>query len=151
MVTALDLKKTKAYLRAEGHRVTPQRMMILRILRDSKKHLSAEELFLKARQNDPGISLATIYRTLALLKEHELVEPRHFEEPVPHYELKPEHEHAHLTCLVCGAVVEFHDETLEKLAEDVATRYGYALLDTGFHLRGICQKCRDKGINLPRH
>ena len=93
-------------LRAAGQRVTGQRLLLIRLLDQSERHLDAEALYERARQEMPEINLSTVYRTLAVLKDAGLVEQRYFarDHGREFYEATGTVEHYHFTCLNCGRV-----------------------------------------------
>src|SRR5512136_1003859 len=87
--------------------LTRQRRLVLDLLRDSKGHLDADSVYRKARARNSKISLATVYRTLALLRDARLVQERRLGENHSHFEPTGGPLHHHFTCLRCGRVVEF--------------------------------------------
>ena len=100
-------KAIRATLGGTGTRVTSQRALILDIIYQGKGHLDADEIYRRARQKKPRISLSTVYRTLQALKRLNLVEQIHLDDSHHHYEIKSSTEHHHLVCLGCGQVTEF--------------------------------------------
>src|SRR5437764_7485389 len=89
-------------LRSEGRRMTQQRDVLLDVIETAGAHLDADGLYQLARQRDNRISLSTVYRTLALLKQHNLVDELHLSEEHHHYEAKSARQHYHLLCTECG-------------------------------------------------
>ncbi|MFQ6058543.1 MAG: Fur family transcriptional regulator [Anaerolineae bacterium] len=136
--------EARKVLRAEGVRATPQRGLVLKIIRESNGHLDADELYRRAKEEDPHISLSTVYRTLGLLKEVGLVEERYFDKDHHHYELKPAKEHHHLICAGCGEIVEFESPLMAELKAEVARQYGFQITHTNIDITGYCAKCRDR-------
>ena len=102
-----------------GQRMTAQRKILIDIIRDAGDHLGADELFRRAKEKDPRISLSTVYRNLNLLKEMGLVAERHLAEEHHHYEINLAPEHHHLVCLGCGEVYEFESSLTEQLKKNV--------------------------------
>jgi len=131
------LAKVKRSLRAEGRRITPQRELLLAIIQE-QSHLDAEELYRLAKRVSPRLSLSTVYRTLSLLKELDLIEELHLGEEHHHYEPKAE-EHHHLICLGCGKVVECF---LTKEMKDLGERHGFEVVSAQIELLGYCRDCR---------
>jgi Fur family ferric uptake transcriptional regulator len=113
---------------AAGLKMTGQRRVILQVLSESDDHPSVETVYHRARQADPTISIATVYRTLHLLDELNLVQRHDFNENYSRFEVNLEHHH-HLIDLETGDVIEFQDEELEHLKERIARRLGYDLID----------------------
>lgn len=130
-------------LRRMGKRVTPQRVIILEAMREAGGHLDADEIYRLARRKAPRLSLSTVYRTLAVLKEAGVVEELHLGEEHHHYEIKGEGHH-HLICRGCGKVVEFECPFSEELIRDLSKEYNFEI--TGIHLvlMGYCAQCRRK-------
>lgn len=118
-----------------GLKMTGQRRVILKVLGASEDHPSVEDVYERAKEIDESISIATVYRTLSLLDDLDLVIRHEFQEGYSRYELNWDHHH-HLIDLETGAVVEFQNEELEKLKEKIAKDLGYELLDHRLELYG---------------
>src|SRR5690625_3311253 len=103
----------KKQLHAKNYKLTPQREATLYVLLEREEdHLSAEEIFLLVKEKAPDIGLATVYRTLELLSELEIVDKINFGDGVSRYDLRKEgaeHFHHHLVCMECGSVEEIID------------------------------------------
>lgn len=132
-------------LRAEGKRITPQRSLLLDVIRRSKGHLGADQIYHLARERDPRISLSTVYRNLNLLKELGLISRLHLDEEHHHYELKDAANHYHLICSSCGRVIEFDSSLVEQLMADVSAEKDFVVERLRIDLTGLCVECRDKG------
>lgn len=118
-----------------GLKMTGQRRVILRILEVAADHPSVEAVYERAKAIDPDISLATVYRTLSLLEEMEIIIRRDFNESFARYDTNTEHHH-HMIDLETGDVIEFKDEELEKVKLRIAAELGYELLDHRLDLYG---------------
>ena len=118
-----------------GLKMTGQRRTILQVLEDAHDHPSVEMVYERAKQLDNSISIATVYRTLSLLDEMDLIVRHEFKENFSRYETNTEHHH-HLIDLETGAVIEFMNEELEKLKERIARDLGYDLVDHRLELYG---------------
>ncbi len=129
-------------LRAQGKRVTPQRRLLLQVIRRSKGHLDADEIYRLAREKDPRISLSTVYRNLNMLKELGLISELHLDEEHHHYELKDATEHYHLICSGCGQVVEFDSSLVGELVTQVSGEKDFLIERAHIDLVGLCAKCR---------
>ncbi len=129
-------------LRGRGHRVTPQRRLVLEILEKSQEHLDAECVYARAKERDPNISLATVYRSLALLKDLGLVEEHSLGENHGHFETIQNDPHYHFTCLCCGRVVEFSVPGIEAMIQSLCEREQFEVSSVDLHLRGLCGDCR---------
>lgn len=122
------------YLKS-GLKMTGQRRTIIKILDDASDHPSVETVYARARQIDPSISLATVYRTLSLLEEMDLIIKRDFNDSYARYDTNIDHHH-HLIDMESGAVIEFKNEELEALKLKIARDLGYDLLDHRLELYG---------------
>ena len=125
-----------------GMRVTSQRALILEIIRRGQGHLDADEIYRRARERQPHLSLSTVYRTLQRLKELGLVEEVHFNEAHHHYEVKPSVEHHHLVCLGCGRVIEFRYPLARYVKRNVAEAKDFDIINTEVRMTGYCPRCR---------
>ena len=118
-----------------GLKMTGQRKTILKVLGSAKDHPSVEDVYDRAKEIDQSISIATVYRTLSLLDELDLVIKHEFQEGYSRYELNSDHHH-HLVDLETGKVVEFQNDELEKLKVKIAKDLGYELVDHRLELYG---------------
>jgi len=124
-----------------GQRVTAQRSLLLDLVRQAGRHLDADELYRRAREREPRLSLSTVYRTLHLFKNLGLIDERHFDEEHHHYEAKASTEHHHLVCLGCGNVVEFVSPITKQMKRDIAREKGFKVTGAELHLMGYCARC----------
>ncbi len=131
---------------ASGLRMTRQRQVILDVLRQSHGHLDAEALHDRVRQQDPRISLATVYRTLALLKEFGLVQEHRLGEEHGHFEAAPQAPHYHFTCLKCRKVIEFQASSVQRVVREVAAKESVQITDVHLLLSGYCADCSREGV-----
>jgi len=129
-------------LNKAGMRVTHQRAVILEIIRQG--HLDADEIYRRAKEKEPRISLSTVYRTLQKLKNLGLIEELHFDEAHHHYEAKPSAEHYHLVCLGCGRVIEFRQPLSHFIKKNVSEAKEFNILETEVRVTGYCAKCRKR-------
>jgi len=132
----------KNALKSSGRRATPKRLLILDLLGKIPGHPDAETLFLRARNIDPHISLATVYRTLALLKKEGIVEGHRLGESHAHYEAAGDFPHVHFTCLKCGRVIEFKNPLLGRLKSELRRKLKADVREFHAHARGFCARCR---------
>jgi Fur family transcriptional regulator, ferric uptake regulator len=138
--------ETLAALRATGHRITPQRQIILEVVEKSAEHLDAEAVYRRAQEKDPSISLATVYRTLAVLKDEGLIEQRYLarDHAREHYEPVGAPEHYHFTCLDCHQVIEFQSPRVNQMSTELEAELGLHVLQSCLCLEGYCQTCVTK-------
>lgn len=130
--------------REAGRRLTPQRRLILDVLRKSDKHLEADAVHQRAKERAPTLSLATVYRTLALLKEMDLVEEHRLGEGHSHYEAVQEEPHYHFTCQCCGRVIEFDTPLVAEINHELYEQRGIQVTKAHLHLTGYCSNCQDQ-------
>jgi len=121
----------------KGMRMTDQRRVVARILSTAKDHPDVEELYRRAHEVDPHISIATVYRTVRLFEEAGIIARLDFRDGRSRYEETPDHHHDHLIDMKTGRVLEFMDEEIEALQEAIARRLGYRLVDHRLELYGI--------------
>ena len=119
--------------------MTGQRRVILQVLTESEDHPSVETVHVRAKEIDTSISIATVYRTLHLLDEMNLVQRHDFNDNFSRFEVNLEHHH-HLIDLETGKVIEFQNEELEELKERIADILGYDLVDHRLELYGRKKK-----------
>lgn len=118
-----------------GLKMTGQRKTILQVLDSADDHPSVESLYERAKDLDGSISMATVYRTLNMLDELNIVIRHEFKENFSRYEVNEGHHH-HLVDLETGDVIEFQNEELEKLKERIALELGFELIDHRLELYG---------------
>jgi Fur family ferric uptake transcriptional regulator len=124
--------------------VTPQRSLLLSIMREAGKHLDAKEVYRRASERDPNISLATVYRNLRLFKEQGLIDERHLGQARCYYEMKRSREHQHLVCEACGQVIEFKSSLIRKLVAEVQRKNNFSVTKVELYLEGHCHKCKEE-------
>ncbi|MEW6244353.1 MAG: Fur family transcriptional regulator [Bacillota bacterium] len=141
-----DYGKLRDKLDTGKYKVTRQREAILQVLCHHKdEHMSAEEIYDRVRELYPDIGLATIYRTLDILTDLNMVHRLDFGDGRARYELvqdKPHHHH-HLICLRCGSISEVKDDLLYQLEETVDREHGFLIVDHRLQFLGYCANCRD--------
>jgi len=121
----------------KGLRMTDQRRTIARVLSESEDHPDAEELHRRANALDSSISLATVYRTVKLFEESNIIERHDFRDGRSRFEEVPEEHHDHLIDVRTGDVIEFQNEEIERLQEFIAKELGYKLVDHRLELYGV--------------
>ena len=123
-----------------GLRMTDQRRIIAQVLSEATDHPDAEEVYTRASQKDPKISLATVYRTVRLFDEAGIIETHDFRDGRARYELAEGEHHDHLIDVQTGDVIEFVDAEIEALQEKIAEKLGYELVDHRMELYGRKKK-----------
>lgn len=128
-------------LRERGYRLTMARRAILRVLEESSESLSPLAVHARAQAYEPGLSLATVYRTLDLIDRLGLVQRVHTDQGCHEYSRAGDSEH-HLVCRECGHVIQFPCEGLEPLIERVQQTTGYRVDRHILELSGVCGDCQ---------
>lgn len=121
----------------KGLRMTEPRRVIARVLSASDDHPDAEELHRRANALDASISLATVYRTVKLFEDYDIIERHDFRDGRSRYEEAPSEHHDHLIDVRSGDVVEFQNEEIERLQVEIARKLGYKLVDHRLELYGV--------------
>lgn len=130
-------------LRASGHRLTPQRVAIIRALLEHKGHPTVEQLHLAILPAFPTTSLATVYKTIAMLKEDGEVLELGFGELGSRYDGRHPEPHPHLICTRCGAIADCSLQELDSLVARMAAETGFAVDTHRFDMFGLCPACQD--------
>jgi Fur family transcriptional regulator, ferric uptake regulator len=140
------ITKFSGFLQQQGLKLTSEREALVREIFSIHYHFEADELLFKMKQNSVKISRATVYRTLELLVKSGLVRRVHLGEDHYHYEHVSGHSHHdHLVCTTCGAVIEFHDEELERRQREICERKKFTPTFHNLQILGLCDACRRKG------
>jgi Fur family transcriptional regulator, ferric uptake regulator len=132
-------------LAARRVRMTGQRRLLVGIIQDSPRHLDAATLLEIARKKDPNIDRATVYRTLALLKNRGLIDEldlMHIQGEKHYYEAKTSRDHCHMACFRCGATMEYASPSFEKLKKDIVKQSGFQIRVVRLEVGGLCKRCQ---------
>jgi Fur family ferric uptake transcriptional regulator len=147
--------RVDAALRDHGVRLTEPRRTILDAALRMKGHFTADELLERMRAHGASASKATVYRTLTLLVDKGLLEPREFERGSLRYEVAAGADHHdHMICTACGTVHEFVEPEIERLQAEAAARFGFLMLGHSHRIFGLCARCVARGREPgpgPRH
>jgi len=117
--------------------MTEQRRVIARVLSDAEDHPDVEQVYRRATQIDPHISIATVYRTVRLFEEASILARHDFGDGRARYEEMPTQHHDHLIDIQSGRVIEFRNEEIEKLQRLIAQQLGYKLVDHRLELFAV--------------
>lgn len=129
-------------LKERGHRLTPQRLAVLKVLAQSPNHPSVEEVHQLVRRDFPTTSLATIYKTVHLLKEMGEILELGFAEWGSRYDGRRPYPHPHVICTQCGAVVDPDFPGMAEMARDMAEKTGFFITHHRLDFFGLCPRCR---------
>ncbi len=121
----------------KGLRMTGQRRIIAQVLSKSDDHPDVEEVYRRSSAKDPHISLSTVYRTVRLFEEEGILERHEFRDGRARYERVDKQHHDHLIDMKSGEVIEFRNEKIEQLQEEIAAELGFKLIDHRLELYGV--------------
>ncbi len=133
---------TADLLRRAGHKMTPQRLMIVRALRHAEGHMSAAQIVEQVRGDYPFVDVSTVYRTLDVLKRMRLATSTDMGSGDVLFEWVPEQPHHHLICSSCGYVSEIEHRYLLGLEESVRDDFGFSPDMHHFAIFGLCRECQ---------
>lgn len=128
-------------LKERGHRLTPQRQLILEAIESTAGHVSAESVHAKVAAQFPQVNISTVYRTLELLQKLGLVTHTHFDDGIALYHLAEDSHHQHMVCRGCGSEREIAVEELSALDRHLRERYGFQADLAHFAIVGTCKAC----------
>lgn len=141
----------KQKLKEKGLKVTHQRILVLSVLEQhSDVHMTAEEIYDLVSEDYPDIGLATVYRTLQLLWDMQLVDRINLDDGCVRYEIghllkgNTRHSHHHLICKGCNKVIPFTDDLLDDLENHIEKVTGFHVLDHELKFYGLCRECMEK-------
>lgn len=131
------LKNLQKLCQEKGLKMTEQRRVIADVIAQSDDHPDVEMLHSRAAAIDPKISIATVYRTVRLFEEANIIQRHDFGDGRARYEEANEDHHDHLIDLRSGEIIEFFNEEIEKLQEKIARELGYKLIDHRLELFAV--------------
>lgn len=132
---------------ARGVRLTAQRRALIETIQEATTHLDAASLLKQARERDPRIDRATVYRTIELLKKLGMIDEldlMHLNGEKHYYEVKSRQDHLHLACFQCGEIIEFATPTFERLKEEIAAANHFEIQIARLEAGGLCGACTAK-------
>ena len=140
------LEDFKKLLKSSNLKYTKQRELILQIIYDNHGHFTPEDIYNLIKMSYPKvkIGIATVYRTLTLLEEAEIVSSISFGSQGKKYEFGLKAHHDHLVCTECGGIEEFFDEIIEKQQEEIAKKFNFKMTNHIMKITGICSTCQAK-------
>jgi Fur family ferric uptake transcriptional regulator len=139
------LSDFKSLLKKNSLKFTIQREVILETLYNSDEHLTPESLHHLIQEKFPDLKtgIATVYRTLSLLEDSNMVTSLSFGAQGKKYELGAKNHHDHLICTECGRITEFVDEQIETRQHLIANELGFKMQDHSMQIYGICSSCQN--------
>ena len=135
----------KVLLKEKGLKFTNQREKILETLYYSDEHLTPEALYQLIKEKYPELNagIATVYRTLSMLEENNIVSSLSFGAQGKKYELGAKDHHDHMICTKCGEITEFYDAVIEERQHKIAENFGFKMEDHSMQIYGVCKKCQE--------
>ena len=133
-------------LRENGHKITPQRLAIVNILAKSEGHPSVEDIYDQIKKNFPTMSLATVYRNIALIKSIGEVLELGFPDGSNRYDGNRPTPHPHVICVKCKKMVDPDLDSLDEMKKEVALETNFKILNHRLDFFGICGHCLDEQI-----
>lgn len=139
----LTANKIAGILRHKGYRLTPQRHAVLKVIADSRDHLTPAKIYTLVHQEHPTIGVATVYRVINLLAEHKLICRVISGDNSQSYLMRrPLEHHHHLVCSQCGQAVDFTNCDLSELEQQLSRDTGYNIEGHILEIYGRCPDCR---------
>lgn len=140
----LRCNQITAKLRQRGYRMTPQRLALLRLIAASEGHPNADTLYTKVKVDYPTMSLATVYKTIELLKElNEVIEINLHD--VSHYDGNKPFPHPHIICTNCRKIIDGDmQKSMSKVIHEVEQNFGYKIQRHELNLYGLCSDCQEE-------
>lgn len=129
-------------LKAKGYRLTPQRLMVLEALHGAEGHISAPDICHRVRAKYPWVNKSTIYRTLELLKDLDLVTETELGGDKLYYHQAEKGHHHHLICQKCGKIVDIDEDVFASLEATLRKKYSFSADLKHLAIRGHCLKCQ---------
>lgn len=134
----------RSFLKHGKNRITPERFEVLDVALDYKGHFGADDLFIQLKNLKSKVSRATVYNTLELLAQCDLLSKRNFGDNLTRYESNYKRQtHDHLICVDCGKIVEFSDPRLSKLPQEVSDKLGFEMDSYSFNIFARCKNRKE--------
>jgi Fur family ferric uptake transcriptional regulator len=140
----MPVKEVIKQLRSAGHKVTPQRVTIIKYFLESTEPVTPVSLYEKIHRIDPEIGEVTVYRTLNILSEMGLICMFHNGDNTHSYISRPPEHHGHLICSLCGRVVNFTNCNVAETEAQLVADTGFRIIDHRLDFYGICPDCNKK-------
>ncbi len=144
----MEMLAVNEKLKKKGYKFTPQRKAILEVVSENVgKHLSSEEIYDLVKIKNPEIGLATVYRTVQLLVELDILSKLNLDDGFVRYEMNDhdggEHHHHHLICSQCGHIDEVKEDLLESIEKEIEMKYEFQIRDHKLKFFGLCKSCKE--------
>ena len=131
-------------LKEAGHRITPQRLAILGVLANSEEHPGAADIYERVKVHFPTTSMATVYKTISVLKELGEILELEFSNDFNRYDGNRPLPHPHLICVECGKIVDPVLDVLDDVTRKLKMQTGFTIISHRLDFYGFCPECRKK-------
>jgi len=142
MDTGKRLDSILSLLRERGNRMTPQRIAIISAFVENDGHPTAEQVYAEIRKAFPTTSLATVYKTITLLKEVGEILELEFGDDPSRFDVRKPHSHPHMICTNCGRIMDSEIEEFDHLVDRIAGQAGFSVHSHRFDIFGLCSHCK---------
>ena len=127
-------------LKQAGYKLTPARLAVVDVLESHAEHLSHDQILAEGRKIYSKLSRATVYPTMDLLVALNLMRPLYLNDPTQRF-ISAMGGHHHLICTDCATTIEFDHCTINQLAQELATEYGFTIRNHLLEFQGVCARC----------
>lgn len=133
----------RSFLKSEKNRITPERFEVMDAALEYDGHFGADDLYILMKNQKSRVSRATVYKTLELLNQCELLSKRNFGDNMTRYESSYKKQtHDHLICMDCGRIVEFTDQKIKKMPEEISRNLGFEFSSYSFNIFARCKNVK---------
>ncbi len=136
-----ELSELAQKLKKAGYKLTPARLAVIQVLEESHEHLCHSQILEEGQKIYPKLSRATVYRTMDILVEQQLMRPLYLNDPTQRF-VSAAGGHHHLICTQCGATIEFDHCTVDVLAQKLAEQFDFQIHNHLLEFQGTCARCR---------
>ncbi len=134
----------KDFLKRGKNRITPERFEVLDAALEHEGHFGADDLYVKMKNSNSAVSRATVYNTLELLSQCDLISKRNFGDNITRFESNfKKQTHDHLICVDCGKITEFSDPRIKKLPQEICDNFDFEFNSYSFNIFGRCKNKKD--------
>jgi len=144
-VVATYKEKFKSFLKERDLKYTPEREEIIEVIIKLQNHFDADDIYNQLKRHKSDVSLATVYRTIPLLIESSLIiETLHCREKILYEKIHNKRHHDHMVCINCGKIIEFYNENVERLQNEICQKYQFTPTEHRLGIKGYCKECKNK-------
>lgn len=134
----------RKFLKSENNRITPERFEVMDAALEYDGHFAADDLYILMKNRKSTVSRATVYKTLELLVQCDLLSKRHFGDNMTRYESSYKRQnHDHLICMDCGRIVEFTNSKISNIPDDIAANLGFDVESYSFNVFARCKDSKN--------